>query len=235
MHGISWHDSRVVKMQSHGVTDKVLRTRFQAKLLVDIRHGVLVEVDSWNLNLSSSHQVSGTMRHTLMSRRVIVLPVLQKLEEAPRPSFLEQPHQATRQGLPFIRGHLCDSPVPQHVGAGDLLEFEVSGDVGLDEHLSELAGCQDEFGDQVDGVVSVPAEALGRRRVAELVVKLKRGQRLRNHVGPCIIPESGSNWQKRHHSSLPCPCAGPSCPRRTAVRRAYIHSSRCPVSRRDCG
>jgi hypothetical protein len=36
----------VVQVQSHGMSDKVLSTGFEAKLLVDIRHGVLVEVDT---------------------------------------------------------------------------------------------------------------------------------------------------------------------------------------------
>lgn len=37
---------RVVEMQRHCVTDKVLGTCFQAKLFVDVGHGVLVEVQS---------------------------------------------------------------------------------------------------------------------------------------------------------------------------------------------
>lgn len=113
-----------------------------------------------------------------MSGRIIVLPVLQELEKAPRPSLLKQPHQATRECLPFIGRHLGDSSVPEHIGAGDLLEFEVSGDVGLDEHLRELTGCQNELWNQIDGVVSVPTEALGRGRVAEFVVELERCQAL---------------------------------------------------------
>lgn len=86
-----------------------------------------------------------------MRNRIIVPPVLQKLKELLGPPLLEQPHQAASHGLHLGRGHLGDAPVPVDEGSCDLLELEVSEDVGVDEDLCELSRCEDELGDEVDG------------------------------------------------------------------------------------
>lgn len=111
-----------------------------------------------------------------MSGRVVVLPVLQEHEERPRPSLLEQPHQAAPQRLALVRGDLVDPSVSVDVGPGDLLEFEVADDVGVNEHAGEGTAGQDEFGDQVDGIVTVTTEVVGSGRVTELLEELRVGR-----------------------------------------------------------
>jgi hypothetical protein len=109
---------------------------------------------------------------TLMGGRIVVLPVLQKHEERPRPSLLEQAHQAAPQRLALVRRDLVDPSIAVDVGAGDLLELEVSDDVGVDEHSGECPAGQDELGDQVDGIVTVTTEVVGSGRVAEFLEEL---------------------------------------------------------------
>jgi hypothetical protein len=109
---------------------------------------------------------------TLVSGRIFILPTLQKHEKVSRSTLLEQAHQAAPQRLALIGGDLVNLAIPVDVGTGDLLEFEVSNDVGVDEHSGKVAACQDELGDEVDGVVSITSEGVGGRAVAEFLVEL---------------------------------------------------------------
>ena len=108
-----------------------------------------------------------------MGSRVIVLPVLEELEELLRATFLKETHERATNGLHLCAGNLRDLAVTEDEGAGDLLELEVARNIGVDEDLGELAGCDDELGHQVHGVVAVTAEVGWRRLVgAELAVQL---------------------------------------------------------------
>ena len=109
---------------------------------------------------------------TLVSGRILVLPTLQKHEKVPRSTLFEQAHQAAPQRLALVGRDLVDLAITVDVGPGDLLEFEVSNDVGVDEHSGKVAACQDELGDEVDGVVSITSEGVGGRAVAEFLVEL---------------------------------------------------------------
>lgn len=93
-----------------------------------------------------------------MRSRIILFPRLQKHEEVPRAPFLKQAHERTHDRLHLGTGHLGDPAVPVHVGTRDDFELEVPDDVGVHEHTRELARGEDEFGDEVDGIVAVSAE-----------------------------------------------------------------------------
>ena len=124
----------------------------------------IAEMRRWPSN------ILGTL--ALVSRRIIVPPVLQELEEASSPSLLEQTHQATRQRFPLVRRDLGDPAISQDIRSSNLLELQIPGDIGLDQHLSELTGCQNKFRNEIDSIVSIPAEILGRGGASELLVEL---------------------------------------------------------------
>lgn len=126
-------------MKSHGVSDEILGTRLKSKLFVNLLHRVLIKVKS------------------LMSGRILILPVLEELEKGLGAAFLPEAHEGGLYGLHLGRGDLADPAVSVDERAGDLFEFEVAGDVCVDEHFRELAGGDDELWDEVDGVVSIPA------------------------------------------------------------------------------
>ena len=57
-----------------------------------------------------------------------------------------------------------------------MLEFKVTGDIGVDEDFGEFTGGNDELGDQVDCVVAVATELCWRlSRSLEVTVKLSKG------------------------------------------------------------
>lgn len=93
-----------------------------------------------------------------MSSGVLVLPVLKELEEFLCPSLLEQTHQRTLDCFHFSARNLGDSPIAIHETSGDLLELKIASDIGVDKDLRELSGCDNEFWDKVNSVVSVTAE-----------------------------------------------------------------------------
>ncbi len=108
-----------------------------------------------------------------MSGRVLVLPVLQELEELLRAPFLEEALERALHGLHLVARHLRDLAIAVDEAASDLLEFEVARHVRVHEDLRELAGCDDELGDQIDRLVAVAPELGGRGLVLpELAVQL---------------------------------------------------------------
>ena len=108
-----------------------------------------------------------------MGSRVIVLPVLEELEELLCATFLKETHEWATDSLHLCAGNLRDLAVTEDEGAGDLLELEVARNIGVDEDLRELSGCDDELGHQVHGVVAVTAElSWGCLVGAELAVEL---------------------------------------------------------------
>jgi hypothetical protein len=120
---------------------------------------------------------------------ILFLPSLKENEKVPRPPLLKHPHQRTHHRLALVTRHLADASIAVDVRPSDDLELEVSNDIGVDEHPRELAGGQDELGNQVDGVVSVPAEVecCGRFGLTELLVELAMSYSL--CVVPIYVPE----------------------------------------------
>lgn len=84
--------------------------------------------------------------------------------EALHPSLLEDTHQRRAQGLGGVGGDLGHSGLGTGAlldeAAGDLLELEITGDVGGNEDVGQLAGRHEELGDQVDVPVVGPAVLL---------------------------------------------------------------------------
>ena len=99
---------------------------------------------------------------TLMGGRIIVFPVGNKHHELPQPVLLKKPHQAAGDSLVLRCGHLGDPVAPEHVASSDLLEFEVAGNVGVNEHLGQLAIGHHELGNQVDCIVAITSNVLWR-------------------------------------------------------------------------
>ena len=110
---------------------------------------------------------------TLVGSGVIVLPSLQELEELLGAPFLEETHERALDGLHLRAGHLGDLAIAVDEAARDLLELEVARHVRVHEDARELAGRDDELGDEVDGIVAV-ATQLGRRGLVrpELAIEL---------------------------------------------------------------
>ena len=110
-----------------------------------------------------------------MGSRILVLPILQELEEFLRPTLFKKTHQRAFDCLHFRAGDLGDLAVAIDEAAGDLLEFEVASDIGVHEDLRELSGCDDELWDEINSVIPITTEPLGRRLIwAKLSVELSR-------------------------------------------------------------
>ena len=110
-----------------------------------------------------------------MGSRVLVLPVLQELEELLRSPLLKETHERTPHSLHLVTGDLRDLAITVDKAAGDLLELEVAGDIGVDKNAREFSGGNDELGNEIDGVVAIAAEVLRSRLVGpELAVKLRQ-------------------------------------------------------------
>jgi len=140
------------------MANKVLCAGLETKFLVDGLHRVLIEVDP------------------LMGCRVVIFPILEEGKEVPRPPLFKEAHQGRLQRLRFIRRYLGDFAIPIDERASDLLEIEVTGDVGVDEDLGEFTGGDDELGDQVNCVVAVATELCWRLiRSLEVTIELSKG------------------------------------------------------------
>lgn len=138
------------------MADKVDGAGLQSKMLVDVIHGGNVDI------------------HSLVSGGIIGLVVLDILEELLGSALLEETHQGTTDGLHLGGGDLGDETITVDVRAGDLLELEVAGDVGVGQDLDELSVGHHELGDQVNVVVTVLAEGGGGSlTIAELFEELR--------------------------------------------------------------
>jgi hypothetical protein len=107
------------------------------------------------LSISALVDFSSTpLEHTIVCLRVGLIKASYPLQEVLRTSLLKEAHERALQGLGCIRGHLCDrgfrSVALLDIAACDLLELEVSCDVGGDEDIGELAVAHQELGDEVD-------------------------------------------------------------------------------------
>ena len=108
-----------------------------------------------------------------MSRRVVILPGLEELEELLCHPLLKETHEWTLHGLHLRTGDLADLAIAVDEATCNLLELEVTRHVGMDEDASELARSDDEFGGEIDSVVTVATKVLRRRgAIPELAVEL---------------------------------------------------------------
>ena len=90
-----------------------------------------------------------------MSGWIIIPPVLNEFKELLCPPLFEQSHQLTPDGFHLRSWDFGNSSISVDVACSQLLEFEISSDVGMDQHLCELAIGHEEFRDQVYGIVSI--------------------------------------------------------------------------------
>lgn len=111
-------------------------------------------------------------RLTLVGRWVAVLPVLEEFKEFLCPPLLEEAHERALDRLHLRAGDLRYLAIAVDVAAGDLLELEVAGHIGVNKNAGELARRDDEFGDEIDSIVAVATELLGRSSTPELAVEL---------------------------------------------------------------
>lgn len=163
-----------------------------------------------------------------MCGRIFILPSLQELKELLSSALFEDTHEGTLHSLHLGAGDLRNLPIPVDVAARDLLEFEVPGDLSVNQDLGHFTGSKDELGYQIDVVVSVSAECLRDSLIRpEFAIQLSWDNRLGiiRHDIRCFSPVLGSDWHCHLHSSRYGPCGGLSCPRRRASQRGYIPSN----------
>ena len=82
------------------------------------------------------------------------------LEEVLEAALLEEAHERGRKRLGGGGGDLVDLLRVDDVGAGHGDDLEVARDVGVDEHLDEVAGRHHELGAEVDAPMAVVTEVL---------------------------------------------------------------------------
>ena len=94
---------------------------------------------------------------TLVRCRVFVLPSLQELEELLRASLLKETHQGAPHSLHFCAGDFGNPAISINETPSDLLEFKITGDVGVHKDFSEFPGRNDKLGNKIDGVITITA------------------------------------------------------------------------------
>jgi hypothetical protein len=90
-----------------------------------------------------------------MSGGIVVLPSLKEFEELLRPPLLKKTHKWTFDGFHFSTGHFRYPPVTINKATSDLLEFHVSGNIGMDKNLCKFPRSNDEFRDQINGIITI--------------------------------------------------------------------------------
>lgn len=146
----------VVEVQGHGVANEVPGGLLETEFVVHILHGAGAHVETWNVSaMILSAGVTGRSNIlTLVCSSVLDVECANPFDEALHPALLEHAHEGRLQGLCGIRGDLGDGGLGAgtllHEAACDLLELEVSGDIGGDEDVGQLARGHEELGDQVD-------------------------------------------------------------------------------------
>lgn len=90
-----------------------------------------------------------------MSSWVVIFPSLQKLKEFLRPSLFEESHQRAFDGLHFGTGNFGYLPIAVDEAAGDLLKLQIAGNIRMNKNFSELSRGDDEFWDEIDGIITV--------------------------------------------------------------------------------
>lgn len=108
-----------------------------------------------------------------MSGRILVLPALQELEKLLRPSFLEQTHERALHSFHLRARYFRDLAITINKAASNLLELEVTCHIGVNEDLGQFTRGNDEFGDQINGVVAITSKLSRRGLISpELAVEL---------------------------------------------------------------
>ena len=112
---------------------------------------------------------------TLVSGGVFGVKGSNPLDEGLHATLLEDAHQRGLESLAGIRWDLGDGGLGSgsllDVAASNLLEFEVSGHIGGNEDVGELARGHEELGDEID-VPVVDTAVLLPRLFASLVVAI---------------------------------------------------------------
>jgi hypothetical protein len=105
---------------------------------------------------------------------VIILPILEELEEFLRAALFEETHERALDGLHFCAGDLRDLAVTVHKRPGDLLELEVTSNIGVNENLGKFSRCNDKLGDEINSIVAIASELRWRfGSGAEVAVELR--------------------------------------------------------------
>jgi len=92
-----------------------------------------------NAGLASTYQFIGVGERTLVGNRIVISPSLEELEELLRPPFLEQTHKWTGESLHLCAGNLGDPTIAVDEATRDLLELEISCNVGVHQNFGKLA------------------------------------------------------------------------------------------------
>lgn len=126
-----------------------------------------------------------------MCSRILRVKLSHPLDKVLHAALLKDAHKGRPKSLGGIGGDLGDgglgSSTLLHEAARDLLELEISGNVGGNEDIGKLAGGHEELGHQVDVPVVQPAilfpwlGVLGI--VAILLEELERRQKLEAATG----------------------------------------------------
>lgn len=103
-------------------------------------------------HVSDSELTPSRMR-TLVSRRVVLFEFTNPFQELLRPPFLEHAHERRAQSFACIGRHLGHCRLGSlsllNVATGDLLELEVSRNVGGNQNVCQLAVRHQKLGHQV--------------------------------------------------------------------------------------
>jgi hypothetical protein len=128
---------------------------------------------------------------------VVLFVCANELQELLCSSLLKQTHQGRAESLRGIRGDLCDVGLVTGAGldvtASNLLEFEVSGDIGRDEDVGEFSVGHEEFGDEID--VPVVGAAVLLPRLAAVVAAILLEELRRENKSSVV------KWGRRDHTA----------------------------------
>ena len=188
----------VGEIECHGMADKIPGSSLETEFVVDFLHNAVVHVKTW---ISSQLLGAGDQMHqaeqTLVRRRVIGLECANPFDERLHAALLENAHERRSESLHGVRRHLGHGGLVAgallDVASGDLLELEVSGDVGGHEDVGELARGHEELGDEVDVPVVQSAVLLPRLRASCIVAMLleelllRRQTHHREHSESCWV------------------------------------------------
>lgn len=93
--------------------------------------------------------------HALVCSRVTLSPVLQELKELLSAALLKQTHERALYRLHFRARYFGNLAITIDETTCNLLELEVTCNLGMHENLCKFSRCDDEFGDKVDSVIPV--------------------------------------------------------------------------------
>lgn len=122
-------------------------------------------------------QAAADCELALMSRRIVILPALKEFEEFLGPPLLKDAHEGALDSLHLCAGNLGDLPIPIDKASCNLLELEITGDVGVNKDLGQFSRGDNEFGNEIHGIVTVAPKLLRSYLIrTELAIKLENGE-----------------------------------------------------------